>query len=215
MRSQWEVVLLLPHPLARPTLSLSSRRFFKKERGIAMERLYKVLPLVFLMMFWFFGFAETGNAYCVHHNSPITLSVSDEFCCRCYSGTLHSGASGFCPGADAGCRGTTMIYVEYAFPWNCLECLYCPCEGTAHGDVYITGTDLGQPFITRLPATYAECGPAISEAIRRDQWEELGQLSQQDPQPIGRRPGIASRRLRSPSMICLIASSAVRSSAPR
>jgi len=35
----------------------------------------------------------------------------------------------------------------------------------------------GQPFITRLPATYAECGRAISEAVRSNQWEALGQLS--------------------------------------
>lgn len=36
----------------------------------------------------------------------------------------------------------------------------------------------GQPFITRLPATYAECGRAISEAVQANRWEELGQLSQ-------------------------------------
>jgi hypothetical protein len=36
----------------------------------------------------------------------------------------------------------------------------------------------GQPFVTRLPATYAECGRAISEAVRSKQWEEVGQLSQ-------------------------------------
>jgi transposase len=35
----------------------------------------------------------------------------------------------------------------------------------------------GQPFITRLPATSAECGRAISEAIRVNQWEEVEQLS--------------------------------------
>ena len=29
----------------------------------------------------------------------------------------------------------------------------------------------GQPFITRLPASYAECGPAISKAVEADQWE--------------------------------------------
>ncbi len=39
----------------------------------------------------------------------------------------------------------------------------------------------GQPFITRLPATYAECGRAISEAVRSDQWEEVGQLSRSKP----------------------------------
>lgn len=36
----------------------------------------------------------------------------------------------------------------------------------------------GQPFITRLPATYAECGRVISEAVGSNQWEELGQISQ-------------------------------------
>jgi len=35
----------------------------------------------------------------------------------------------------------------------------------------------GQPFITRLPATYAECGRVISEAVAANQWAELGQLS--------------------------------------
>ena len=39
----------------------------------------------------------------------------------------------------------------------------------------------GQPFITRVPATYAEGGRAISEAIRSHQWEELGQLSRTKP----------------------------------
>jgi hypothetical protein len=107
-----------------------------------MERLYKVLPLVFLMMFCFFGFAEIGSAYCVHNNSSITLLVDGEFCSRCYQGGLHSGDSGCCPGADAGCRGTTMIYVAYNIYY-----LYCPCKVTAHGDVYITGPDIDHLYV--------------------------------------------------------------------
>ena len=39
----------------------------------------------------------------------------------------------------------------------------------------------GQPFITRLPASYGECGRAIADAIRADQWDELGQLSRTKP----------------------------------
>jgi transposase len=49
----------------------------------------------------------------------------------------------------------------------------------------------GQPFITRLPATYAECGRAISEAVRCHQWEELGQLSQ--TKPTANRPATLYR----------------------
>ena len=39
----------------------------------------------------------------------------------------------------------------------------------------------GQPFITRLPATYTECGRVISEVVSSNQWEELGQLSRTKP----------------------------------
>ena len=38
-----------------------------------------------------------------------------------------------------------------------------------------------QPFITRLPASYAECGRVISEAVAANRWRELGQLSQTKP----------------------------------
>ena len=41
----------------------------------------------------------------------------------------------------------------------------------------------GQPFITRLPATYTECGRVISEVVSSNQWEELGQLSRTKPTP--------------------------------
>ena len=49
----------------------------------------------------------------------------------------------------------------------------------------------GQPFITRLPANYAECGRAISEAIRSNQWEEIGQLSR--AKPTANRPAALYR----------------------
>jgi transposase len=49
----------------------------------------------------------------------------------------------------------------------------------------------GQPFITRLPASYAECGRAISEAIRSNQWEEIGQLSR--TKPTANRPAALYR----------------------
>ena len=49
----------------------------------------------------------------------------------------------------------------------------------------------GQPFITRLPATYAECGRAISEAVRANQWEELGQLAR--TKPTANRPAAIHR----------------------
>jgi transposase len=49
----------------------------------------------------------------------------------------------------------------------------------------------GQPFITRLPANYAECGRAISEAIRSNQWEEIGQLSR--TKPTANRPAALYR----------------------
>jgi transposase len=42
-------------------------------------------------------------------------------------------------------------------------------------------------FITRLPATYSECGRVITEAVAHDQWTEVGMLAQ--TQPTRRRPG--------------------------
>jgi transposase len=42
-------------------------------------------------------------------------------------------------------------------------------------------------FITRLPATYSECGRVIAEAVVRNVWEELGVLAQTPP--TRHRPG--------------------------
>ena len=42
-------------------------------------------------------------------------------------------------------------------------------------------------FITRLPATYSECGRVIAEAVARNQWEEVGVLAQTPP--TKHRPG--------------------------
>jgi transposase len=42
-------------------------------------------------------------------------------------------------------------------------------------------------FITRLPATYSECGRVIGEAVARNQWETVGVLAQ--TQPTKHRPG--------------------------
>jgi transposase len=42
-------------------------------------------------------------------------------------------------------------------------------------------------FITRLPATYSECGRMIAEAVARNQWEEVGVLAQTPP--TKHRPG--------------------------
>ena len=42
-------------------------------------------------------------------------------------------------------------------------------------------------FITRLPATYSECGRIIEETVARNQWEEGGVLAQ--TQPTKHRPG--------------------------
>jgi transposase len=42
-------------------------------------------------------------------------------------------------------------------------------------------------FITRLPATYGECGRVIAEAVARNQWTEIGILAQ--TQPTKHRPG--------------------------
>jgi transposase len=42
-------------------------------------------------------------------------------------------------------------------------------------------------FITRLPATYSECGRLIEETVARNQWEEIGGLAQTSP--TKHRPG--------------------------
>jgi transposase len=42
-------------------------------------------------------------------------------------------------------------------------------------------------FITRLPATYSECGRLIEETVARNHWEEVGVLAQ--TQPTKHRPG--------------------------
>ena len=42
-------------------------------------------------------------------------------------------------------------------------------------------------FITRLPATYSECGRVIAEAVARNCWEEVGVLAQTPP--TKHRPG--------------------------
>jgi transposase len=42
-------------------------------------------------------------------------------------------------------------------------------------------------FITRLPATYSECGRVITEAVAHNQWTEVGVLAQ--TKPTRRRPG--------------------------
>jgi transposase len=42
-------------------------------------------------------------------------------------------------------------------------------------------------FITRLPATYSECGRVIAEAVAHNAWEEVGVLAQTPP--TKRRPG--------------------------
>jgi hypothetical protein len=36
-------------------------------------------------------------------------------------------------------------------------------------------------FITRLPATYSECGRVIAEAVACNAWEEVGGLAQAPP----------------------------------
>jgi transposase len=42
-------------------------------------------------------------------------------------------------------------------------------------------------FITRLPATYSECGRVIAEAVAQNRWEEIGVLAQTPP--TKHRPG--------------------------
>jgi hypothetical protein len=108
---------------------------------MAMKRLCKSFPLIFLMMFCFLGFAEIGNAYCVHNDTDMTLSVNGDWCNRCYGANIHSGTTGCCPGQDSGCGGTTVIYV-YHQAHDVGNWVYCPCQVTAHGDVYISGPDL-------------------------------------------------------------------------
>ena len=49
----------------------------------------------------------------------------------------------------------------------------------------------GQLFITRLPATYAECGRVISQTVAANQWEELGQVSK--TKPTANRPAALYR----------------------
>jgi len=129
---------------------------------MTMKRLCKSFSLIFLMMFSFFGFAEIGNAYCVHNDTSMTLQVDGEFCSRCYKGQIHSGDSRCCPGADAGCGGTTTIYVEQCN----VDCFWyaSPCSVTAHGDVYITG-----PNVTQLYAhVYDDNGNQICEGPMKD-----------------------------------------------
>jgi transposase len=52
-------------------------------------------------------------------------------------------------------------------------------------------------FITRLPATYSECGRVIAEAVAHNPWEEVGVLAQTPP--TKHRPGsfykVAKRRV--------------------
>jgi transposase len=76
------------------------------------------------------------------------------------------------------------------------------CHGVAPG-AYISIADaalvtadnlaaLGDPLcITRLPATYRECGRVIAEAVARNQWEEVGVLAQTPP--TQHRPGTCSK----------------------
>jgi len=127
-----------------------------------MKKLCKSFSFIFLMMFCFFGFAEIGNAYCVHNNSSITLEVAGETCPRCYDGILHSGDSGCCPGADAGCRGTTMISVVFSDVPPLFH--NSPCKVTAHGDVYITGHDLNHLYAH----VYDDNGNQICEGPMKD-----------------------------------------------
>ncbi len=112
---------------------------------MAMKRLCKRFGLIFLMMFCFLGFADIGNAYCVHNYSSMTIYVNGDFCSRCYNGRIYSDDTGCCPGQDSGCGGTTMIYVLRESSDNFL---YCPCQVTAHGDVYISGSDIDHLLVT-------------------------------------------------------------------
>jgi hypothetical protein len=62
-------------------------------------------------------------------------------------------------------------------------------HGVAPGAyIYIADAALGDTlFITRLPATYSECGRVIAAAVSHDQWEEVGVLAQTPP--TKHRPG--------------------------
>ena len=104
-----------------------------------MKRLCKSFPVIFLMMFCFLGFAEIGNAYCVHNITDMTLNVNGDWCARCYEGFIDSLTTACCPGQDSGCGGTTLIYAYREEPSE--DWVYCPCQVTAHGDVYIYGPD--------------------------------------------------------------------------
>jgi transposase len=72
------------------------------------------------------------------------------------------------------------------------------CQGVAPGAyIYIADAALVTEdnlaalgdtlFITRLPATYSECGRVMAEAVARNQWEEVGVLAQTPP--TQHRPG--------------------------
>ncbi len=39
----------------------------------------------------------------------------------------------------------------------------------------------GKPFISRLPATYNECGRVIKEAVEKEEWEDLGVIAHTKP----------------------------------
>ncbi len=54
---------------------------------------------------------------------------------------------------------------------------------------------LGQLFITRLPAVYAECGRVISETVTADKWEEVGRLVR--TRPTADRPATLYRAVES------------------
>jgi transposase len=41
----------------------------------------------------------------------------------------------------------------------------------------------GFRFVSRLPASYKECGKAIAEAVRKDSWQDLGTLSEEPSTP--------------------------------
>ncbi len=112
-----------------------------------MKRLCKSFSLIFLIMFSFLGFAEIGNAYCVHNDSSISLWVSGDFCYRCLLEIIQSGDSGCCPGQDSGCGGNTTIYVESGTNFTG-DWFYTPCQVTSHGDVFISGTNLNSLLVT-------------------------------------------------------------------
>jgi transposase len=73
--------------------------------------------------------------------------------------------------ADYGVRPGAYIYIADA-------ALVTEDNRTALKDTF---------FITRLPATYSECGRLIEETVARHQWEEVGVLAQTPP--TKHRPG--------------------------